>query len=442
MRLVLFVYSLLMTVGIALAVPLLALRRLFGGKKSILEGLGERLGSVKPPVTKDSAAKPPRTLWLHCVSVGEVMAARGLVAELAARHPDRPICVSTVTAAGRSVAARELAGVASSLFFAPLDHPWAVRRALDRIRPSLVILFETEIWPNLVHLSNRAGASVAVVNGRLSDRSYPRYRLARPFLRALLAEIALFLMQSKHDAERVCALGADAGRVHVVPNLKWGVASRNGREPREWRQTLGIPLDRKVFVAGSTCAGEETLVWDAFAEARAGVPDMTMVLAPRKPDRFRAVEQLLRERSPELAVRSRGERGGSVILLDTIGELPSVYAIADAVFVGGSLVDAGGHNLLEPAACGKAVLFGPYVSNFREMSRLLLDHGAACQVRSSGELARALRRLLGNPTEAAGMGRAALELVASQAGAAARTAELLAPLIDSDPRLGARIGAG
>ncbi|MBI2839507.1 MAG: 3-deoxy-D-manno-octulosonic acid transferase [Acidobacteria bacterium] len=421
-RFVYFGYSIIVTVAILLALPILFLRRLAGGRPGILAGLGERLGWIPSAVDEDDPR--PRNIWIHCVSVGEVMGAIELVKELRSRHKSRSVFLSTVTPAGREVAVRELSSIAT-VFYAPLDHPSAVKRVLGRTRPAALLLFETEIWPNTIRLARRSGASVAIVNGRISDRSFPRYRVIRKLLAPVLADIDCFLMQSPQDAERIRALGAPASKVHTMPNLKWQKACPDASEAGRWREVLAIPESSKVFVAGSTCAGEEEMILDAFDEIRKEVPGIRLVLAPRKPARFREVEQILAGRGVDFAIRSRRGNGAVVTLLDTIGELRSVYSIADVVFVGGSLVDAGGHNLLEPAAWAKPVLFGPYVSNFREMTRMLIDGGAARQVASRAELAPCLLEILRDPVEAARMGEAARRLLRTHADAVHTTADVL-----------------
>lgn len=421
-RLIYFGYSIIVTVAILLALPILFFRRLAGGKPGILAGLGERLGWISS--TGGTEVPPTRNIWIHCVSVGEVMGASELVKELRSRHRSRSIFLSTVTPAGREVALREL-GASATVFYAPLDHPSAVKRVLSRIRPAALLLFETEIWPNTIRLAHRSGASVAIVNGRISDRSFPRYLVIRRLLAPVFADIDCFLMQSPQDAERIRAMGAPPSKVRTMPNLKWQKTRPEGSEPAAWREVLGVPESSKVFVAGSTCAGEEEMILDAFDEIRKEVPGIRMVLAPRKPARFREVEQMLAGRGVDFAVRSHGGSGAVVTLLDTIGELRSVYSIADVVFVGGSLVDAGGHNLLEPAAWAKPVVFGPYVSNFREMSRMLIEGGAARQLASKAELAPCLLEIIRDPVDAARMGEAARRLFLTHADAVHTTADVI-----------------
>jgi len=423
-----FLYSTLVVLAALAALPWLALSWLLGRKRHRLERLNERLGFVPP-----SSAQRPAPIWFHCVSVGEVMATRGLIREMAARFPERPLVVSTVTRTGRDIARRDIADQAT-LFYLPLDHSWALNRAFRRLRPALLVIIETEIWPNLFRIAAKHGTAVALVNGRISDRSFPRYRRFRGFLRRVLATVNVAVMQSHEDASRLIELGIDPDKVHCLPNLKWQVIEPPAdRNAAYWRHTLLLPESRKVFVAGSTCAGEEELILDAVREARKLFPDLVTVIAPRKPDRFREVEEILSRRNLSSAVRSREAKEADFILLDTIGELSSLYAIADVVFVGGSLVDAGGHNILEPAMCARPVLFGPFMSNFREMSRLLTEHSAGRQVADRDELAQWVIRLLANPQEADRMGGAGRRLVESLSDTVGKTATILTAWLGDRP---------
>ncbi len=413
------------TIALVIIIPWMAIGHLLGWKRRNLHGLRERLGFIHPPLTSAR-----RSIWIHCVSVGEVMAARGLIKEISSRHPTRPICLSTVTTTGREIAQKELPGI-NSLFYLPIDHPLALNRALRRLRPALLIIFETEIWPGLIHSAKKHGTSIAFVNGRISDRSLPRYLRIRIFLKSVLADVDRFLMQSDEDARRIILLGASPSRVQSIANLKWQSGCESaGRDGNAWREELAIDSTQKVLVAGSTCIGEESMLLDAVASLRDRFPNLVVIIAPRKPDRFGEVEQILARSHISFAVRSRDMRKkADIILLDTIGELASLYQIANVVFIGGSLVNVGGHNILEPAACGKPVLFGPHMSNFREMSRLFIENSAAQQVANCHELSLWLTRLLSNSQEAERMGQAGKDLVGTFSGAVQQTADTLDDLL-------------
>jgi len=367
------------------------------------------------------------------VSVGEVMAATPLARELAARRPDLPLLVSTVTDTGRGVAEGRLP--ARQFVFFPLDFGWAVRPALDRLRPRAVLLTETEIWPNFLRACSTRGIPVVLVNGRISQRSFPRYRRVRRFFGRVLQGIRLFCMQTPEDARRILDLGAPPERVHVVGNLKFDLAgvgpATGGTDGPAVRQMLGLPPSRPVLVAGSTHRGEEGPVLEAFKAVRRSVPDLTLLLAPRHPERLGEVEALLeRERLPWV-YRSRlpADVLPAVILVDTMGELARLYAAGTVVFVGGSLVPIGGHNILEPASHARPVLFGPHMGNFADMARLFLEHQAGVQVREAGMLAEEILRLLREPNLAGRMGESGRAIVGTHRGAGRRTVDLLEALL-------------
>lgn len=393
--------------------------------------LPERLGRV----AKWTGPVPP--IWLHAVSVGEVMAATPLARELLARRPDLLLVVSTVTDTGRAVAEQRLP--ARQYVFFPLDFGWAVQPALDRLRPRAVLLTETEIWPNFIRACGMRGIPVVLINGRISPRSFPRYRRARPLFARVVRGIGLFCMQTSQDAARILELGAPKDRVHVVGNLKFdlAVAGHPGEGPA-LRTMLGLPNTRPVLVAGSTHRGEELMVLEAFAAARRAIPDLLLLLAPRHPERLAEVEGLLAQAGLHWIRRSRlpapqtsrqaglpVEEVPAVILLDTMGELAKLYAAGTVVYVGGSLVPIGGHNVLEPAAYAQPVLFGPHMGNFAEMARLFLEQGAGLQVRDARELGEEIVRLLRDPAAARRMGEAGRAIVDTHRGAGRRTVDLL-----------------
>ncbi len=408
---------------IALA-PSVLLQMLLRGKYR--RGLRERYGR---PAPWGEAAAP---LWLHTVSVGEAMAAAPLARELTRRHPALPLLVSTTTETGRAVAEQRLP--ATRFVFFPLDLRFAVEGALDRLRPRLVLLTETELWPNFLAACARRGIPVVVINGRISPRSYPRYRFVRPWFRRVLGEVRLFCMQSALDAERILDLGAPADRVAVTGNLKYDLPTL--AEPPDVaaiRGSLGLGPGLRLIVAGSTHRGEDEPVLAAFREAAATRPDLCLLLAPRHPERVEEAVRLAQQAGLACLRRSalpgRPAPTGGVIVLDTMGELARLYAAASVVFIGGSLIPHGGQNLLEAAACGRPVLHGPQMGNFAEMRDRFQAAGAAIEVADGPSLRRALEGLLDDRERAEAMGKAGRAIVEANRGATLRTADLVDGLL-------------
>jgi 3-deoxy-D-manno-octulosonic-acid transferase len=383
----------------------------------------ERMGRLPPGLDRETRG----CIWIHAVSVGEVVAARALVERLATTQPGRTVVVSTSTAAGGAVAAQGLP--AGRLFVAPFDFPWSVASVLGALQPSLLVLMETELWPNLIRAARRRGIPVAVVNGRISTRSFPRYRRVAPLLRHVLAQVDLFLMQSDVHADRIRALGAPPARVRVAGNLKYDALPDPVPPAGLAEQIGGGPL----WVAGSTMAGEDELVLRAFVELRRAHPDLRLVLAPRRPERFAEVPALCAAAGLRCARRSAlGDASwadGDVLLLDTVGELARVYALATVVFVGGSLVPTGGHNVLEAAVAGKAVVVGPHMENFQEIADGFRAAGALVQVDGAQALWPAIAALLADHGRRAAVGERARSLVVKNRGGLATTARALAELL-------------
>jgi 3-deoxy-D-manno-octulosonic-acid transferase len=383
-----------------------------------------RMGRLPPGL----AGSCDGSIWIHAVSVGEALAARSLVAPLESALPGRTVLVSTSTAAGGAVAAQGLP--ADRLFVAPFDFPWAVDAVLRGLRPSLLVLVETELWPNLIRMARRRGIPIAIVNGRISDRSFPRYRRIRGLLRHVLAQVDLFLMQSATHADRIRALGAPPERVRISGNLKYD-ALAEPRPPADLCTTANGA--GPLWVAGSTMAGEDELVLRALRDVRAARPDARLVLAPRRPERFAEVPALAEAAGFRCVKRSAlggaPWREGEVLLLDTVGELAGVYALATVVFVGGSLVPTGGHNVLEAAICGKAVVVGPHMENFREIANEFREEGALVQIESAERLGPETVALLQDPERRERIGRKARELVDRNRGARSRTVDALAGLV-------------
>jgi 3-deoxy-D-manno-octulosonic-acid transferase len=419
-------YSFLLTAGFVLALPWFLWKGRSSGK--YLRTFRERMGRLPVYLNVDG----DRSVWIHAVSVGEVLAARPLVPVLRERFPGHRIFLSTTTMTGNAVAKKSVRGV-DGLFYAPLDFPHPVRRALEVLNPSLLVLVETELWPNLIHEARRRGTRVALVNGRISPRSFPRYERVRRLLSLLLCEIDLFLMQGEAHAERVRALGAPPERVRVTGNLKFD-AVEPGRLPERLARLLQGGADpRPLWVAGSTVGGEEELVLSAFHRVRESVPRARLLVAPRHPERFSLVPPLVEAAGFRCLRRSALDpaawRDGEVLLLDSLGELAQVYALASVVFVGGSLVPSGGHNILEPAVAGKAVVVGPHMENFQEIADEFRSKRAMVQVASSDELAREVSALLLDDERRRGLGERARDLVGRNRGAVSRTADALSSLL-------------
>jgi 3-deoxy-D-manno-octulosonic-acid transferase len=374
-----------------------------------------------------------RSAWLHAVSVGEAIAATPLVEGLRRLCPELPLVMTTVTNTGARIVRERFAGLATHRFF-PLDLPWVVRRVHASINPAFLICMETELWPNTLRVLASRGVPVMIANGRISDRSYRRYRLVRRFLTTVLADVRVFAMQSDEDARRIIALGAHPERVVVTGNIKVDASVTDPAGAVDlWRRLFGLAPEQRVWVAGSTHAGEEELVLEAHRAARAECPELVLVLAPRHPERTGEVLALVARRGwPSIrrsqlpsAATSTSDPVSPVIVLDTVGELAALYAVADVVFVGGSLVPVGGHNLLEAAQRRKPVLTGPHTENFRESTSLLESVGAALVVRDAAELSSELRRLLADPDLRAKLGDAGYEAVASRHGAVRETLDLI-----------------
>jgi len=367
--------------------------------------------------------------WIHAVSVGEAIAAAPLVEGLRRAWPALPLVVSTVTETGARVVRERFAGIARHRYF-PLDFPGVARRVITSIEPAFFICMETELWPNLLRALAARGVPTMIANGRLSDRSFPRYRLVRGAMRQVLGTITVLAMQSDEDARRAIALGALPERVVVTGNLKHEPLPDPAGAADLWHRLLGLTAGQPVWIAGSTHRGEDEAVLEAHRRALAERPGLVLVMAPRHPERVGEVMALATRSGFEPARRSslptRSRSATPVIVLDTVGELAQLYSIAEVVFVGGSLIALGGHNVLEPALRGKPVLFGPYTSNFREAASILVAAGGGQVVRDAGELATELCRLLGDPQLRAWRGGAAREAAASRHGAARATLDLVA----------------
>ncbi len=400
-------YNILLTIGFVAALPFLPLFLLLGSRYR--DGFAQRFAFYPRPFYAALKADP---IWIHAASVGEVRAARALVRALKSEAPERLVVVSTFTATGNRVARQT--GGADQVIFLPLDFNWVVGRALSKIHPCLLIFLETEIWPNLLHEAYRRGIPTVMLSGRLSAKALSRYRLWRSFFRRVLGQYTAIGMQSEEDAARILQLGAREEKVSVVGSLKFAAESVPAAGSSAGARGGSA---RPIFVAGSSHRGEEEILLRALQLARSGCPEIAMVLAPRHPERFAEVEKLLKQ-SP-FTFQRRTQAGAEqyfqkdILLLDTLGELPEFFKAADVAFVGGSLVDSGGHNILEPARGEKPVLFGPYMNNFKSMAEEMKERGAAFEVHAAEDLARVLVALMTDEQARLRMGRSAAAFAAA-----------------------------
>ena len=429
------VYSVLIVAFFLLVSPYLLYQAV--RYRKYIANLPQRLGYLPVSFNLDG----DESIWIHAVSVGEVLTARALLPQLRERYPRLRLFLSTTTMTGQQIARNNLQFV-DDVFYFPVDLGSIVSRTLRIVKPRLFIMMETEIWPNLLRACNRAGVRTILVNGRISSRSYPRYRLVRPFLRRVLWHVDRFCVQSEESARRLIDIGAERERVIVTGSLKFDSLELPGAAPADRGRNrvlryFRVAPERPVVIAASTLKGEEQPVLDAFQRIRATMPNALLVIAPRKPERFDDVERIARRGGWNVARRSElrvdAEPRCDVVVLDTIGELAQLYQIATVVFVGGSLVDAGGHNILEPAVFGKPIVFGPHMQNFAEIAATFLENGAAIQVRTPGELEPVLLELLGDPVRRASLGAAARALVEANRGARAKTLAVISQLLPSDP---------
>ena len=405
--------------GLGVYLPVLLVRRLRGG--GYARSLSQRFGRYGA----DLPAEP--RCWIHAVSVGESATAVPLVEAIARRWPELSVVMTTVTPTGARVVADRLRATVTHRYF-PLDLPGPVRRALDAVRPRFFIGMETELWPNFLRALARRGVPAMIANGRISDRSFRRYHRVRFLTARMLRDIAVFAMQSQEDARRIIALGAPPDRVVITGNLKTDLTPAEAGGEAVWQQLLGLATNEPVWIAGSTHRGEEAVVLDAYARLRRRFPDLVLLLAPRHPERVPEVERLAADR--QLATVRRSELPASrerapVIVLDTVGELAKIYSVASVVFVGGSLVPTGGHNMLEPALLRKPVLYGPHTTNFRESAELLLAAGGAVLVDEPERLEPRVAELLADPVRRSRMGEAGLHAVIGRQGALKQTMELV-----------------
>jgi 3-deoxy-D-manno-octulosonic-acid transferase len=436
-----FFYRILTAAAMIFLAPYYVVRGWRRGESA--QAFRQRLGSVP----KDIAARASQGgeagangIWIHAVSVGEVLAAKPLIDGLKHRFPGRPIFVSTTTETGQRLARERLAN-ADGIFYFPLDWVVPVRRALRDIRPAVVVVMETEIWPNFLREARRKNIPVVFANARISQKSFARFKrwefLIGPFFAETLQDAALFLPQTPEDATRLAAIGASAQQMEIIGNLKYDAEPPQLSPFGSWlKQQIRQQERWPVIVAGSVVEGEEDAVIAAYDIVQRQWRRTLLILAPRKPARFDAATALSKEggwrviRRTEIDVEAPLDEGVDVLLLDSIGELGALYAVADATFVGGSLVPSGGHNILEPAWFAQPPVFGNSMENFQDMADQFLDGHAGVQVASAESLGKVWTQLIENSVLRERMGKAARAIAERNRGAAERSLDRIAPLID------------
>jgi len=387
-----------------------------------------RLGWYSAPV-RERLAQMERPIWLHMVSVGEVIAARPLIEALRARFPERSWVFTTVTPTGQKMARKMVREGKDLLLYLPWDLGPVVRRVIGWIRPALFLCLETELWPVLFTMLNRRGVPIVIVNGRVSPRALRRYLWVRPFMQRLLSRVAVVMAQSPQDARRYASIGAAKDRIVVTGNLKWDLETFEGQgapSGRVVRTELGVAPDQLLWTAGSTHPGEEPMLLRTYGELKRSFPMLRLLIAPRHPERSDRIEGLAQRMGFSVQRRSRTTNGAaaggdSILLLDTLGELNAVYAASDLVFVGGSLVPWGGHNLVEPAARRRAILTGPHLQNFQAISEALIQAQAIAVVPNATELSSMTARFLRDPALRSRLGEQAFRVIEAHRGALDRT---------------------
>jgi len=441
-----FIYSLLLGLGFLILLPRFLLDAFRHGK--YVAGFWERLGSVSP-ITKNSH----QVIWIHCVSVGETQAARPLVRVFRKLFPDHVIAISTITRTGQNLAREIFKHDVAKVFYFPFDWRWVARRTLKAIKPDTVLVMETELWPNFLRECKDQNVPVALVNGRLSEQSFRRYRILKGFMSRVLSCLDLAVMQTEADADRLRALGMAADKTSVSDNVKFDARSLPAGDSltMEFQERFKLSSQSPLILAVSTHAPEEVIIVDSFRQI-VSEPDAKprLMIAPRHPERFVEVGELLKTSRLRWARRSAlphpSDAQAEVILLDSIGELASVYSLASIVFVGGSIAKTGGHNVIEPAAVGVPVIVGAHTYNFRSIVEAFVEAGAIVQLLPMSdsaaivELANTISELLANPTRAREIGSLAQRLVNENRGATDRTVQLLESILGSPEAVSEVIG--
>ncbi len=413
------IYDLIFLIIALVYLPIYLLRGKFHS------GFLSRLGFLPKGLALD---KP---IWIHAVSVGEVMAIKALVEQSRELYPDKAFVISTVTATGNKIA-KSIANEGDLVIYLPLDLSFIVRKVIDRIKPSLFIIAEVEIWPNIISCLHKRNIPVVVVNARISDRSYRGYLITKFLLGPVFKKPSLFCVQADEDARRLIKLGVSSDKIHVTGTMKFDYADFR-KDGADFKLKLGLRREEKLFVAGSTHAGEEDIIIATYKEISPEFPEVRLLIAPRHPERTRDVEKVIVKygfsplRVSQLKTPTRQRPNApTVFILDTIGQLASFYACSDIVFVGGSLVKKiGGHNILEPAYFGKPVIFGPYSFKSRDIAELFLNEKAAVVVRNQEELSKAMSYLLRNSNEAFELGERGRKLILERQGATRKNTQYI-----------------
>ncbi len=425
-----FIYNLFLIVIIILLFPFLYIWAIAGK-----HGVSERLGKL--PRKAEQRLSSKKVLWLHAASVGEIKLLSSIVSRIKNIKPDYSIVVSTLTKSGKKEGQGSLKGV-DLFFYLPLDFPFLIRKVFNKINPQALIIVETEIWPNLIREARISGARIALINGRLSLKSFQRYLKFRSFFSHIFSFYDLFCMRTQEDAKRLLLLGANPEKVKVLGNLKYDIAIPDNLSLSrdDLKEELGIPPGSKVVVAGSTEQGEEKMLLDVFKRLKQDIPDLFLILAPRHLNRIKQVENELigagfkYQRKTQMEKKSQAKGNLDVILLDTIGQLLSLYSIAEVAFVGGSLIPFGGHNILEPAIYSVPVLFGPYMDHFKESSELLKKSGGGILIKDSEELYLKISQLLQDEVKRKTIGQKAFDFIQRQQGSSDKTVDLILNLIN------------
>lgn len=404
------IYTLALRLGLIVLSPYYLLR-----SRQYWPTLSDRFGYLKTPKFSDS-------IWVHAVSVGEVRAVERLLESIRREFPSRSLVLSTTTPTGQALA-QARRDIVDATFYFPFDLPGPIDRAIDHVQPCLVIVAETEIWPNFLRRCREHRIPVMMINGRISDKSFPRYQRVRRWLAPVFANYAVLGMQSDVDRKRIVAIGANVEQVKAFGNLKFDAAAP--KQALDLKFANLLRLWGPLWIAASTMPGEDQFVLDAFAAIRKTRPEMRLLIAPRHIDRANDVLELAQARGFKSTRRSAMENVADVMVLDTIGELAATFEYADVVFVGGSLVEKGGHNILEPARFGKPIVFGPHMENFRDIARLFLEAKAAVQIPNASALASTVDQIVGNPAIARSLGENAHKVLLENTGATDRVMDFI-----------------
>ncbi|MCK4401498.1 3-deoxy-D-manno-octulosonic acid transferase [bacterium] len=427
-----FIYNTLLYFISIIAAPYFLCKLVFYKKHRM--GLSQRFGKL--PQSLIDTAQSGKSVWIHAVSVGEVAAAMPFIEEFRKMFPKYRIFLSTVTATGNQFA-KKIKNI-DGLFFFPFDYLFAVKKVLEHISPNIFITFETEIWPNFLKSAQDMNIPCILINGRISPDSFKHYKKIKFFFKHILKNFSVFCMQTEQDKTRILELGAEKRKVRVTGNTKFDALvskEENTDIKNKFIKIFCIEENDKVIIAGSTHKGEEKKVLDAFQYICQKASNVLLILAPRHPERFQEVTKLLKNKNISYILRSTlaktKREKQQIIILDTIGELSKLYTIADVVFIGGSLVPTGGHNVIEPASLGKPVVFGPYMYNFTESAKLLLEGKGAIQIPDEAGLADCLLKLILNPEYAKQMGDTAKRIVSEKKGASKRNLEIISRFLNN-----------